>query len=191
MPFDSAGIGTTQRRRAARAILADRCRADNNDRRTSPMLDARAILRSPFNGCSSANRKDLCDDTRPAGLVRRPTRLEGTALLGRSRLDTAPSAKADLATHIPVRHAHSAAPAGAAALADGARAAAPTYPSDPTYVPAPAGTTTEAIAVGSACGWWRVATDPDSDPDHGAHRGVSHSRRVGVQVRLGRQQQRG
>ena len=62
------------------------------------------------------------DDTSAAGLVRRPTRLKRAALLGRSKLDTAPSAKADFPVDASATAA-AAAPAAAAASAEPAASA--------------------------------------------------------------------
>src|SRR5277367_1179086 len=58
-------------------------------------------LCSPRRMHSSRPRGSCDDDAPPAGLVRRPTGPKRTALLGRSRLDAAPSAKVGVGAHSP------------------------------------------------------------------------------------------
>jgi hypothetical protein len=144
-----------------------RCRAP-----TQLLISSFALRRVQFNEARGPAR----DDTSAAGLVRRPTGPDRTALLGWTGLDAAPSATIDHALRSP---AHTAGYACTLAPAP-----APAPAAAPAVVVAAVVVVAAAVLAGATTAEPRAATIPDSAGDPGGHPGVGRGRRGGLQVRF-------
>jgi hypothetical protein len=138
-------------------------------------------------------RENKHDDARPARLVRRPERHEGTAVLGRPKLDTTPSAKTGSAA---VQRGHTASPVAAGPIEPIQFAAASlepvhfaTGPAEHAELAAPAPNgSTSSVATARPAGRTAAKAMGNYDRAHRGHRAIGRSRHVGLQILRSRSQ---